>query len=284
MLRPWRSDWTRGPRSLFRVRRPAHPARRPVHRRRLRHCQNIRGEGRTVCTNHAWGVGLPWLRRSVRVSSSARVLHGRAGRETGHGSARVAGASNVYRKGSTLHPPARIAGGLLLAGDDRQAAAASTRRAKEQGRRASPRTRSRAAWAWRWACTAAAWTAPDASEVRRRTQPGRHGNRLQHLGRPRPGRGHGHSGGKAHEACVRWGSTPSRLRLVMNDTSQCPNSGPSGGSRQPGGHRQRHPRSAARMLIKGMKKSDGSYRTYDEMQAEKVCPPRCTAVGRLWGF
>ncbi len=46
----------RRPRPVLGIRRPADPARCPVHRCWLRHSENIRGLGRTVCTNHAWGA------------------------------------------------------------------------------------------------------------------------------------------------------------------------------------------------------------------------------------
>jgi len=55
----------------------------------------------------------------------------------------------------------------------------------------------------------------------------------------------------------------------MNDTGICPNSGPSGGSRQ-----QLVTGNAiingCQMLINAMKKNGGGYRTYDEMKAENI--------------
>jgi aldehyde oxidoreductase len=75
--------------------------------------------------------------------------------------------------------------------------------------------------------------------------------------------------GTAHEALKPMGVKPEQIKLVMNDTGVTPNSGPSGGSRQ-----QVVTGNAiingCQMLMNAMKKSDGSYRTYDEMQAEKI--------------
>ncbi len=75
--------------------------------------------------------------------------------------------------------------------------------------------------------------------------------------------------GTAHEALKPLGLKPEQIRLVMNDTGVTPNSGPSGGSRQ-----QVVTGNAiingCQMLINAMKKSGGGYRTYDEMQAEKI--------------
>jgi aldehyde oxidoreductase len=75
--------------------------------------------------------------------------------------------------------------------------------------------------------------------------------------------------GTAHKALRPLGLKPEQIKLVMNDTGICPNSGPSGGSRQ-----QVVTGNAiingCQMLINAMKKSNGSYRTYDEMKAENI--------------
>jgi aldehyde oxidoreductase len=75
--------------------------------------------------------------------------------------------------------------------------------------------------------------------------------------------------GTAHKALRPLDLKPEQIKLVMNDTGITPNSGPSGGSRQ-----QLVTGNAivngCQMLINAMKKSDGSYRTYDEMKAENI--------------
>jgi aldehyde oxidoreductase len=75
--------------------------------------------------------------------------------------------------------------------------------------------------------------------------------------------------GTAHEALRPLGLKPEQIKLVMNDTGITPNSGPSGGSRQ-----QVVTGNAiingCRMLINAMKKSKGDYRTYNEMKEEKI--------------
>jgi aldehyde oxidoreductase len=69
------------------------------------------------------------------------------------------------------------------------------------------------------------------------------------------------------EALKPLGVTPDQIRLVQNDTKLCPDSGMSGASRT-------HFMSgnatiiAAEKLISAMRKPDGSYRTYSEMEAE----------------
>lgn len=71
----------------------------------------------------------------------------------------------------------------------------------------------------------------------------------------------------AHETLRRAGIRPEQIRLVMNDTKLCPNSGPAGGSRSQvmSGNACRL---AAENLVAAMKKADSSYRSYEEMKAD----------------
>ena len=66
----------------------------------------------------------------------------------------------------------------------------------------------------------------------------------------------------AHEALRPIAIAPEKIRLVMNDMSIVPNSGASGASRQQvvTGHAIK---AACEKLLKGMRKGDGSYRTYE---------------------
>jgi aldehyde oxidoreductase len=75
--------------------------------------------------------------------------------------------------------------------------------------------------------------------------------------------------GTAHEALRPMKVAPENIHLVMNDTSQVPNSGPAGGSRSQVMVGKAIV-SGCEMLMAGMRKADGSYRTYDEMVAEKI--------------
>jgi aldehyde oxidoreductase len=71
----------------------------------------------------------------------------------------------------------------------------------------------------------------------------------------------------AHEALLPLGLAPEQIRLVMNDTSVCPNGGPAGGSRSQvvlG----RAIKDACENLLEGMKK-DGGFMSYDEMVSGK---------------
>lgn len=75
--------------------------------------------------------------------------------------------------------------------------------------------------------------------------------------------------GTAHEALLPLELEPEQIKLVLNDTARTPNSGPSGGSRSQvmTGNAIVN---ACEQLMDGMRKSDGSFRTYDEMIAEEL--------------
>jgi aldehyde oxidoreductase len=72
-----------------------------------------------------------------------------------------------------------------------------------------------------------------------------------------------------HEALRPLGLRPGQVKLYMNDSANCPNGGPSGGSRSNViiGNALKV---ACDMLLNAMRKPNGTYRTYDEMVAEKI--------------
>ncbi|WP_291325181.1 molybdopterin-dependent aldehyde oxidoreductase [Desulfovibrio sp. UCD-KL4C] len=73
--------------------------------------------------------------------------------------------------------------------------------------------------------------------------------------------------GTAHETLRPLGLAPEQIKLVMNDTRTCPNGGPAGGSRSQvviGNAIV----ATCRELLDAMRKADGKYRTYDEMVKE----------------
>jgi aldehyde oxidoreductase len=75
--------------------------------------------------------------------------------------------------------------------------------------------------------------------------------------------------GTAHEALRPLNITPDQIRLVMGDSSLAPNAGPAGGSRSQVMVGQAT-KNACDLLVAAMKKPDGSFRTYDEMVADKL--------------
>ncbi|MDR3372839.1 MAG: molybdopterin-dependent oxidoreductase, partial [Ancalomicrobiaceae bacterium] len=72
----------------------------------------------------------------------------------------------------------------------------------------------------------------------------------------------------AHEVLRAAGFTPDQFRLILADTAG-PNSGPAGGSRS-NVFSGNAIRVGAEMLLNAMKKADGTYRTYAEMVAENI--------------
>ncbi len=75
--------------------------------------------------------------------------------------------------------------------------------------------------------------------------------------------------GTAHEALRPLGLAPDQIKIVLNDTRNCPNGGPAGGSRSQVVVGQGI-KAACELLLGGMRKSDGSFRTYQEMIDEKI--------------
>ena len=73
----------------------------------------------------------------------------------------------------------------------------------------------------------------------------------------------------AHETLRVAGFKPEDIELVMNDTALTPNSGPAGGSRS-NVLTGNAIRVGSELLIKAMKKADGTWRTYDEMVEAKI--------------
>lgn len=73
----------------------------------------------------------------------------------------------------------------------------------------------------------------------------------------------------AHQTLREAGFTPEQIRLVMNDMAVTPNSGPAGGSRS-NVMTGNAIRVSSEMLVNAMRKADGTFRTYDEMVAENL--------------
>jgi aldehyde oxidoreductase len=75
--------------------------------------------------------------------------------------------------------------------------------------------------------------------------------------------------GTCHEGLRPLGLRPDQIRLVMNDMATAPNSGPAGGSRSQvmTGNAIKN---GCDMLLNAMRKSDGTYRSFAEMKAENI--------------
>jgi aldehyde oxidoreductase len=79
-----------------------------------------------------------------------------------------------------------------------------------------------------------------------------------------------------HEALRPMNVPPEKIRLVMNDTATCPDSGFAASSRS-NLMLSGSTKNAAVKLMDAMRKSDGTYRTYEEMKAEDI-PTKYTGV------
>ncbi|MDP4178529.1 MAG: molybdopterin-dependent oxidoreductase [Bacillota bacterium] len=73
----------------------------------------------------------------------------------------------------------------------------------------------------------------------------------------------------AYETLKPLGISPEQIKLIMNDMKFTPDSGPAGGSRS-NVLTGNATKVACENLLNGLKKDDGTYRTYDEMIAEKL--------------
>ena len=225
---------------------------------------NIRGIGRTVCTNHAWGSAFRAYGSPQSFLASESLMDELA-EKMGMDPLELR-YMNVYRPGATT-PTGQAPEVYQLPGDDRQAAA-QVSGGPEEGAKAESTPEKKKGVGISLGIYGCGLDGPDASEVRVELTPdGRHD--LHHLGGPRPGRGHGDAGHGPRGPAARWARPGARSSRCMNDTALTPNSGPAGGSRQQvvTGNAIKN---GCEQLLNAMSKPDGGYRTYDEMVAEKI--------------
>jgi aldehyde oxidoreductase len=224
---------------------------------------NIRGQGRTVCTNHSWGSAFRAY-GSPQSEFSSEVLMDELAEKLGVDPLELR-YRNVYREGATtptgqapevysLPEMIDILRPKYRAALDRAEAESSAEVKKGVGISIGV-----------YGCgldgpdTAEAWielNADDTVTVYNCWED--HGQGAD-----------AGTVGVAAEALRVAGITPERIRLVMNDTSRAPNSGPAGGSRCQVMVGQAI-KNGAEALVAAMKRSDGTYRNFAEMQAEEI--------------
>ena len=223
--------------------------------------QNIRGEGRTVCTNHAWGAAF----RGYGAPESefpSEVLMDELAEKLGMDPLELR-YKNVYRKGSTTPTgqDPEVYSLPEMIDKLRPRYEAAKKRAAERSTEAVKRGVGVAVGVY-----GAGLDGPDTSEVDVELNP----DGTVTIFNTWEDHGQGADMGTlavAHEALRPLALATDHIRLVMNDTSKCPNSGPAGGSRSQVVTGQAI-RVGCEELLKAMKKANGSYRTYEEMQAE----------------
>ncbi len=224
---------------------------------------NIRGQGRTVCTNHAWGSAFRAY-GSPQSEFSSEVLMDELAEKLGMDPLELR-YKNVYRQGSTtptgqepevysLPEMLDILRPKYKAALDKAQAASDDKVKKGVGISVGV-----------YGC---GLDGPDGSGARIELNP----DDTFTLYTTWEDHGQGADMGAlgtAHEGLRPMNVAPERIKLEMNDTSKSPDSGPSGGSRQQV-VTGRAIQNACELMVNAMRKPDGSFRTHAEMQAEGI--------------
>ena len=224
---------------------------------------NIRGNGRTVCTNHAWGSAFRGY-GSPQSTFSSEVLMDELAEKLGMDPFELR-YKNVYRPGDTTptgcHPDVycmvEIMDKLKPAYEKAQAWAKQPASSDDKKRGIGMSI----------GIYGSGLDGADSSAVNAE---------LTATGVTIYSSWEDHGQGAdmgtltiAHETLRPLGVKPENIKLVMCDMAITPNSGPAGGSRSNVlcGNATRV---ACELLLKGITKADGSFRTYEEMIAEKL--------------
>jgi len=224
---------------------------------------SIRGEGRTVCTNHAWGSAFRGY-GSPQSEFASEVLMDELAEKLGMDPLELR-SINCYRKGDTT--PNGQEPEVLSLPQMIDILRPKYRAALEKARKNSTPEVKRGVGV-SLGVYGAGLDGPDSSEVYIELNPD--GTVTVFSCWEDHGQGADMGAlGTAHETLRPLGLTPDKIRLVMNDTSKAPNSGPAGGSRSQvmvgkaivAGCEQ---------LVESMRKPGGGFRTYEEMTAEKI--------------
>ena len=225
------------------------------------HIPNIRGEGRTVCTNHAWGSAFRAY-GSPQSEFSSEVLMDELAEKLKMDPLELR-YKNVYREGSTTptgqKPEVYSFPEMIDILRPKYAAAL------EKAKAVSTDTIKKGVGVsiGVYGC---GLDGPDASEV----EVGLNTDNTVTVYACWQDHGQGADMGclgTAHEALRPLGLLPEQIHLVLNDTALAPNSGPSGGSRSQVMTGQAI-RVGCEALLTAMRKDDGTYRTCEEMVSE----------------
>lgn len=224
---------------------------------------NIRGEGRTVCTNHAWGSAFRAYGSPQSFFASESLMDELAVK-MGEDPLELR-ARNVYRRGDTT--PTGQTPEVFSFPEMIDKLRPLYQEARKRAREASDGEIKRGVGI-SLGIYGCGIDGPDASEVRVELNPDDTVTVFDSWEDHGQGADMG-SLGTAHKALRPLGLKPEQIRLVMNDTALTPNSGPSGGSRQQviTGNAIKN---GCELLIAAMRKPDGAFRTYREMVAESI--------------
>ncbi len=223
---------------------------------------NIRGIGRTVCTNHAWGSAFRAYGSPQSFFASESLMDELADK-MGMDPLELR-AANVYREGDTT-PTGQTPEALTftqMIDVMRPKYKAACKRAKKES--TADIKKGVGVSIGIYGCgldgidSSEIWVELTADGVTVGTSWEDHGQGAD-IG----------ALGTAHEALRPLGIRPGQIKLVMCDTALTPNSGPSGGSRQQvvTGNAIKN---GCENLLAAMKKKNGSFRTYAEMKKENI--------------
>ena len=222
---------------------------------------NIRGNGRTVATNHAWGAAFRGY-GGPEAEFPSEVLMDELAEKLGMDPFDLR-YINCYREGDTTPTGQKPEVMSLPEMFDRLRPLyeAAKKRVKEESTDEVKRGVGLAL-----AVYGAGLDGPDSSEAWAELNP----DGTVTIGCSWEDHGQGADSGAqctAHEALRPLGIHVDDIRLVLNDTSKTPNSGPAGGSRSQvmTGNAIRV---ACEQLIEAMRKPEGGFYTYEEMKAE----------------
>jgi len=224
---------------------------------------NIRGEGRTVCTNHAWGSAFRAY-GSPQSFFAGESLMDELAAKMGEDPLELR-ARNVYRPGDTT--PTGQTPDVLCFAEMIDKLRPLYQEAKKKAKAGSTGDVRRGVGI-SLGIYGCGLDGPDSSEIRVELNPDNSVTVFSAW------EDHGQGAdmgvlGTAHKALRPLKLTPEQIHLVMNDTALTPNAGPAGGSRSQvmTGNAIKN---GCEMLVAAMKKPDGTYRTYNEMVADKL--------------
>lgn len=225
---------------------------------------NIRGEGRTVATNHAWGSAMRGY-GSPQSLFSSEVLVDQLAEKMGMDPLEFR-YKNVYRDGSTT--PTGCAPDVICLPDMIDTMRPHYEKAKEKVKEKNEKAdNKRYGVGVTLLIYGSGLDGEDSSEAwAELTKDG------VSIGVSWEDHGQGADMGvlaHSYEKLRHIGIAIDDIKLVMNDMNITPNSGPAGGSRSTVlmGNAINE---ACDKLIEAMKKEDGSYRSYDEMVSEEI--------------